>query len=246
MKAGRSPFESEDELHPQEAESKPAEEDKPEKKEPEKSKKAESKSLDRSQSIVMGFRQRLFEVPVPSGNYERLSMNEKYLYWMESETSVEPKKKLMALEIKNTDIKPKMIMEDIKDYELASGREKNPDLEKRCFAICNRCEWSTARRSGDGKVDLKNWTFTVQPREEWRQMFVEAWRLERDFFYDPHMHGLNYKGLLEKHLPLVDRVSDREELADLISDLVGELSALHIYVFGGDKRKGPDKSAWAP
>lgn len=72
-------------------------------------------------------------------------------------------------------------------------------------------------------------------------MFVDAWRLERDFFYDRKMHGTDWPGLLAKHLPLVDRISDREELDDLISQLVGELSSLHIFVVGGDKRAGQDQ-----
>jgi tricorn protease len=121
-------------------------------------------------------------------------MNEKYLYWIESETSVEPKKKLMALEIKNIDIKPKMIMEDIKDYELASGREKILISKRDSSLFVIDANGAPPEDPEMARVDLKNWTFTVQPREEWRQMFVEAWRLERDFFYDPHMHGLNYKG----------------------------------------------------
>jgi tricorn protease len=241
LKTGRSPFESADELHPQETESKPAEEDHPGKKEPEKSKKTESKKPEQITIDRDGIQERLYEVPVTPGNYERLSMTEKHLYWVEGETSVEPKKKLMALEIKNTDIKPKLILEEIKDYELASGREKILITKKDGSLFVIDANGAPSEDLEMAKVDLKNWSFTIQPREEWRQMFVEAWRLERDFFYDPHMHGLNYKGLLEKHLPLVDRVSDRDELADLISDLVGELSALHIFVFGGDKRKGTDE-----
>ena len=71
-------------------------------------------------------------------------------------------------------------------------------------------------------------------------MFVEAWRLERDYFYDPGLHGVDYEGLLRRHLPLVDRVTDRYELNDLIAHLVGELSALHIFVRGGDIREGED------
>lgn len=82
---------------------------------------------------------------------------------------------------------------------------------------------------------------TISPREEWRQMVMEQWRLERDYFYDPNLHGIDYKGLLERHLPLVDRVTDRDELNDLITNLVGELAALHIFVSGGDRRLGLDQ-----
>ncbi len=96
------------------------------------------------------------------------------------------------------------------------------------------------RRSCQDKVNLDGWTLTVDPREEFRQMFMESWRLERDYFYDP-LHGMDYKGLLDRHLPLVERVTDRDELSDLISNLVGELSALHIFVYGGDARRSADR-----
>ncbi len=72
-------------------------------------------------------------------------------------------------------------------------------------------------------------------------MFVEAWRLERDYFYDRKMHGLDWPAILKKYLPVVDRVTDRAELSDLIGDMVGELSALHIRVTGGDIREGNDQ-----
>src|SRR5262249_32690143 len=78
------------------------------------------------------------------------------------------------------------------------------------------------------------------PREQWRQMFVEAWRLERDYFYDRGMHGLDWPAIRRKYEPLVDRVASRDELNDLLAQMVSELSALHIFVFGGDERKGPE------
>ncbi len=71
-------------------------------------------------------------------------------------------------------------------------------------------------------------------------MFADAWRLERDYFYDRHMHGLDWKAVRAKYEPLVERVTEREELNDLLAQMVGELSALHIFVHGGDVRETPD------
>lgn len=69
-------------------------------------------------------------------------------------------------------------------------------------------------------------------------MFIEAWRLQRDYFWDSNMHGVDWKAMLARYLPLADRVSTRGELNDLIAQMVGELSALHIFVRGGDLRTG--------
>jgi tricorn protease len=69
-------------------------------------------------------------------------------------------------------------------------------------------------------------------------MLTDAWRLERDYFYDRGMHGVDYDGLLKRYQPFVERVTDRVELSDLLGHLVGELSALHTFVYGGDLRRG--------
>ena len=65
-------------------------------------------------------------------------------------------------------------------------------------------------------VPLKDWSFSFNPRDEWRQMFVEVWRLERDYFYDRDMHGVDWPAMRAKYPPLVERVTDRSELADLV------------------------------
>ena len=91
------------------------------------------------------------------------------------------------------------------------------------------------------KIDLSRWTFATNPRAEFRELFLDAWRLERDYFYDRDMHGLDWEKMRDRYLPLVDRVADREELNDVIAQMVSELSALHIFVFGGDSRKPADQ-----
>lgn len=90
-------------------------------------------------------------------------------------------------------------------------------------------------------MPLGDWAFRLDPRDEWRQMFTEAWRLERDYFYDRNMNGVDWTAMKAKYLPLVDRVTDRAELSDILAQMVGELSALHIFVRGGDARRGADQ-----
>jgi tricorn protease len=91
------------------------------------------------------------------------------------------------------------------------------------------------------KIDMSRWTILTNPKAEFRQLFMDSWRLERDYFYDRNMHGVNWQQVRDRYLPLVDRVSDREELNDVIAQMVSELSALHIFVFGGDERKPSDQ-----
>ena len=78
----------------------------------------------------------------------------------------------------------------------------------------------------------------MEPAAEWHQIFNEAWRLMRDFFYDPNMHGVDWLKVKKQYEPLVARISDRDELNDLIGEMVGELSVGHAYVGGGDRPRG--------
>jgi tricorn protease len=93
----------------------------------------------------------------------------------------------------------------------------------------------------EDRVNLDGWTLSIIPREEWRQVYTESWRMLRDFFYDRGMHGVDWRAIREKYQPLIERVSDRAELSDVIYDLVGELSALHIVVRFGDQREAPEQ-----
>jgi tricorn protease len=238
LKDGRSPFLPTNELVAKADEKK----DDSEKKDKDE-KKSDDKKKESTVSVTIdwdGLQSRVTEIPVSAGRYSGLTMNDKYLFWMETNVSDKGKTNLLSLEIKNKDISTKTVLEDIKSYQLSSDGKK--------LLVWKGDNLYVFDASGSGpsdldksKVDLSNWKFSIDPHEEWRQMFIESWRLERDYFYDTNMHGVDYKGLLNKHLPLVDRVTDRYELSDLISDIVSELSALHTFVGGGDARTGQDQ-----
>lgn len=97
---------------------------------------------------------------------------------------------------------------------------------------------SPGRRSG--WLDLDRVRVEVDPRLEWRQMLVEAWRLQRDHFWVDDMSGVDWRRVLDRYLPLVERVSSRGELTDLIWELQGELGTSHAYELGGDHRRAPE------
>jgi len=87
---------------------------------------------------------------------------------------------------------------------------------------------------GQGSLDVASLRVRVHPREEWRQIFEEAWRIERDFFYDPGMHGANWSAIREKYRPFVEHVGHRAQLNFLLAEMIGELVVGHAYVGGGD------------
>ena len=89
-------------------------------------------------------------------------------------------------------------------------------------------------KPGDGKLNLSSLDIRVDPRAEWKQMFHEAWRLNRDFIYAPNMHGLDWKAIHAKYEQYVPDLAHRSDLNYLMSVMLGELCLGHSYVRGGD------------
>jgi tricorn protease len=90
-----------------------------------------------------------------------------------------------------------------------------------------------------GWVDTSRVKVSVAPAAEWRQMFQEAWRLQRDHFWADDLSGVDWREVHRRYLPLVDRVTTRAEFSDLLWELQGELGTSHAYEFGGDHRWPP-------
>jgi len=83
-------------------------------------------------------------------------------------------------------------------------------------------------------VDTDSIALSVWPSLEYHQMYSDAWRMLRDYFYDPGMTNLDWPGVYERYAPLVKRCSKREELDDVLRQMSSELSALHVFVYGGE------------
>jgi Uncharacterized protein related to the periplasmic component of the Tol biopolymer transport system len=91
-----------------------------------------------------------------------------------------------------------------------------------------------------GWIDLSRVKVSVQPSAEWKQMFAEAWRLQSEHFWSADMSGIDWKAIYAQYAPLVERVSSRSELSDLLWELQGELGTSHAYEMGGEYRHGPN------
>jgi tricorn protease len=91
----------------------------------------------------------------------------------------------------------------------------------------------------NGLIDLDRLRIEVNPGAEWRQMFSEAWRLQRDHYWFEDMGGVDWLEIHDRYLPLVDRVASRAEFSDLLWEMQGELGTSHAYELGGDYRATP-------
>lgn len=93
-----------------------------------------------------------------------------------------------------------------------------------------------------GWLDLSRVQIPIQPRAEWRQIYREAWRLQRDHFWTEDMSKIDWTLVYDRYRPLLDRVSTRSEVSDVIWEMQGELGTSHAYEHGGDYRVAPDYS----
>ncbi len=83
-------------------------------------------------------------------------------------------------------------------------------------------------------LDLSGLRIRVEPRQEWAQIFNEAWRMEKEYFYAPTMHGLDWQAVYDRYRPLVEHVGRREDLNELMREMIGEMQVGHNNVGGGD------------
>ncbi len=90
-------------------------------------------------------------------------------------------------------------------------------------------------KPGFGPLKLDDWQVYVEPRAMWRQIYNETWRIERDFFYDPHFHGLDLDKAKKKYEPYLDGIASRGELTYLFEECLGEMTVGHMFVRDGEK-----------
>ena len=183
----------------------------------------------------------LYQVPGKSSNLGGVAAADGYLYWLDNgNAGNEDGGKLFALKIEESKkYEPAEIASGVTGFNLSANKKK---------ILINFKNSNIAITDANGqkididktKLELNNWNFVINPTEDWKEMFADAWRMMRDYFYDKDMHKVNWPQVRKQYEPLLERLTDRYELDDVLSQMVGELSALHTFVNGGDKRRSPD------
>ena len=92
-------------------------------------------------------------------------------------------------------------------------------------------------------LGLQDLQLVIQPRQEWRQMFDDAWRTHRDHLFDANMRGVDWPAMRQKYAPLLTRVNDKYELNDLLGLMMAEVGTLHSQIVQGEVRRAEDGSA---
>jgi tricorn protease len=183
----------------------------------------------------------VYQLPVKSANIGGLAAADGFLYWLDIGSDPQQGGKLYALKIaESKKYEPTEVASGVAGFSLSGNKKKLlVNFVNRNIAIADAN--GAKINMDDARLVMNNWAFKVNPTEDWKQMYDDAWRMMRDYFYDRNLHLVKWTDIRKQYEPLLARVTDRYELDDLISQVVGELSALHTFVYGGDKRTSPDQ-----
>lgn len=181
-----------------------------------------------------GLEQRMVILPMPAGNYGTLSAAKgKIIYLKLPNTGITDGKGA----IKYFDIEKreeKTILEDARDYVLSENRGKLLVMRSNTsFAVIKPEE----NQKFEKPLRLSEMQMLVDPAQEWKQLFADAWRMERDYFYDPGMHGVDWNLVKQRYSKMLEGAMTREEASFVIGEMIGELNASHTYYGGGDLEK---------
>lgn len=201
-----------------------------------------------------GLQNRILPFPVPAGLFSDLKAIEDRVFWIEHQvqaTLPDPFVEL-TLEEEGDDLatwvfgqfKREYLAHNVKDYALSANGKK---LMYRTLGQLRVVSATTneAGMTDEGSPRVTGWLaldrvkVSIDPISEWRQMFKEAWRLQRDQFWTEDMSRVDWQSVFDRYYPLIDRVGSRSEFSDLMWEMQGELGTSHAYEMGGDYRVHP-------
>ncbi|MFC3122891.1 S41 family peptidase [Agaribacter flavus] len=188
-----------------------------------------------------GISQRLWQVPVASGNYSKLLANSAYLYVLDRVTEPNSQASLKSIKLAPKS-KPAHFLTGVQDFSLSNDGKtlfiQKTGTNKDMFLASAKASFSKGEK--ETKVLTGGWRLKIEPAKEWQQIFHDAWLMHRDSLYDKDMRGVDWQAVKEKYQPLLTRLTHRNELNDVFKQMLGELSILHSQVRGGDIPRDKD------
>jgi len=167
-------------------------------------------------------------LPIDAANYWGIEVVDESVYYMKSSSGV-PATSLMYFDLKE---KKETKLGNCSGFDISADKKKMVALNNGGYYIIDLPKTPLDLKES---VDLSNMKIWVNLKDEWKEIFDECWRQMRDFFYDPTMHGVDWKKMHDKYAVLLPYVNHRADLTYVIGEMIGELSLGHTYVGGGDK-----------
>ncbi|MBK7214615.1 MAG: PD40 domain-containing protein [Bacteroidales bacterium] len=175
---------------------------------------------------IEGIRQRIVELPVNASNYFNLWAVDDKIYYNEQGNDG------LTLNLFDLKAKKKTELGNGLVFDITSNGKKMLVRQNNRFAVI---DLPSSKISLDKYIDLSDVKVIVDYRQEWKQIYDEAWRQMRDFFYVSNMHGVDWKAMHDKYAVLLPYINHRNDLTYLIGEMIGELNVGHAYIGGGER-----------
>ena len=184
---------------------------------------------------LAGFESRVIVLPPKAGNYARLqAVAGKILYRRQPRTgSGEEKSALVYYDLEERE--EKTVLAAINGYEVTADGKKALVLSDKKYVVVD----VKADQKLEKVMRTAEMEALVDPSAEWRQMFADAYRFERDLFYDPQLHGVDWKATRDRYAQLIDASVTRWDVNFVLGEFIAELNASHTYNGGGDVETPP-------
>ncbi|MBC7827668.1 MAG: PD40 domain-containing protein [Chitinophagaceae bacterium] len=181
-----------------------------------------------------GIERRLVILPLKPGNYANTTaVKGKIVYHVFPNTGAgEGKASVRFFDLDKRE--EKIILDDVNRYYLSANGNKILVRRQNTWAIIKPEE----NQKFEKPLRIAEMQTTINPEQEWKQVFMDTWRLERDYFYDPGMHGVNWELVKDRYLKMLNGALTREEVNVVLGEMIGELDASHTYKGGGDEEIG--------
>ena len=182
---------------------------------------------------LAGFERRAVVLPPKAGRYADLQALAGKLFYrrLPRTGSDDEKSPIVFYDLKERE--EKTVLADADAFEIAAGGDKILVVKKKDYALVD----PKPDQKMDKKLATAELEMTVDPAAEWRQIFDDAWRFERDFFYDPNMHGVNWNEMRTRYGALLADCVTRYDVNFVLGELIAELNSSHTYRGGGDLEK---------
>ncbi|MEM7312112.1 MAG: PDZ domain-containing protein, partial [Planctomycetota bacterium] len=172
---------------------------------------------------------RTFQLPIEKGSFGDLAVNHKNQLIF-ARVGGGASIKLFDMHEEDDDPEEKTIVSGTPNFALTADGKKMLVFREESGYIVS----PSPGQKLDKEIPTKGMKVMISPREEWKQVFTDAWRIERDFFYDPNMHGVDWKAMHDHYAEMLKDCSSRADVGFVIGELISELNVGHAYYRSGD------------